>query len=782
MGLFNGTKKIEPVKKPTAVEARKPAGAKPSISPCPPGRRFALFFVGVFDGDAPLELDRLEFQADAESPMRFLQRGYIDDPDRAFRADKVSRALGMLILDYLCATAKQKGYQMVGESGSPAASLGYAIDDAHRQWNRLFIKKGPGSESRELAKVLFLGTNFNGKNSGARVIYPNREMLPPSCIEINFNAQPLSGLPKIQKLADEFRKAHGLPPSSEFDIPAGEGSTPKEPIVKPAEAENPPEAKTKTAGGKADVPTKTETPSQPRLIFPQPKEITPPPIDPRFFQVRQSGESWPDETPLLAWGDENAPSAWTLRNAFEGILIMGATGSGKTSGSGVAFAESFLRAGFGGLILTVKRDESEHWQSLCKFCGREDDLIVVERRGKWKLNILGYEAQRPGLGNGLSENLVALCHNLLAMSAREQRGQRSNEQFWHNATNQLLNATFDMFLLAGESITFDRLADFVAAAPTGHIPETEEDWLKIPAFGEVLTKAAKAVDASKVNEDIRILRRTTDYWCKIYPGLAANTRTSITLGVFAMLDAFRGRDIPDLISSETNITPEEIMSGKIVVLNLPIKEFGQAGLLVQSAWKYLFQLALERQSAAGDPLRRPVFLWEDEAQYFFSEHDHHFQDTARSARVSRVILTQNLPNFYKAFGQDGRTVADSVFGNLNTKVFHANSDPTTNEWAAKIFGQEMRPRVTINHGQQQAAQSKDVTDTLGGIFNPPTSAGISTTGQWELSVRPEEFNSLRNGGRDNGYQVDAFITWVGYLSDGLRHFTHITFNQNPDLA
>jgi len=46
-----------------------------------------------------------------------------------------------------------------------------------------------------------------------------------------------------------------------------------------------------------------------------------------------------------------------------------------------------------------------------------------------------------------------------------------------------------LFLLAGGNISFDRLADFVVAAPTKDLPATEEEWLKIPAFGDVLLKA-----------------------------------------------------------------------------------------------------------------------------------------------------------------------------------------------------------------------------------------------------------------------------------------------------
>lgn len=765
-------------------------GADSPTTACPHGRRLALYFTAT---DSP-ELDRLEFRASRDSKPRFLQRGLMDDPERGFKADKVSWAIGIFILDYLCASLQGKGYIMEGDSGSPAATFGYAIEDKHRQWHKLF--RGESSQGGEitLMKALFLGTNFNGKCKGARVIYPNQELLPPKCIEVHWNMEPLSGLAQIQKLTDAFRQYHNLPPAKLLILPKPEAPASvahdqpqKQPEVKTPEATSPkpksdPKPPSQQEQTKPESKPAAEAPAKASFKFPKLEMPPPPAINPNLFLVKQNGRSWPDDTALLGWGEETAPCVWNLRNAFEGVLVLGATGSGKTSGSGVALADAFLRAGFGGLVMTVKTNEAEHWRKLCDYCGRTDDLVVVERGGNSKLNILGYEAQRPGQGSGLSENLVALCHNLLAMSAHNQKGQRMNEQFWHNATNQLLNATFDLFLLAGESITFDRLAEFVSAAPVAKVPETEDDWLKVPTFGEILMKAVKAVESTKSNEDIRILQRTTDYWCKIFPGLAGNTRTSITLGVFAMLDAFRGRDIPDLISSETNVTPESIMSGKIVVLNLPLKEMGHTGLLVQSSWKYLFQLALERQAGDGDEFRRPVFLWEDEAQYFFSEHDHHFQDTARSARVSRVLLTQNLPNFYKAFGQDGRTIASSVFGNLNTKIFHANSDPETNLWSSSIFGQEKRPSVSISHNRPQGSPSNNAGGMFGDLFNPTSGAGISTTGQWEPSVRPEEFNNLRNGGPDNDYQVDAFITWIGHQGDEQRHFSFITFNQNPHLA
>jgi hypothetical protein len=221
------------------------------------------------------------------------------------------------------------------------------------------------------------------------------------------------------------------------------------------------------------------------------------------------------------------------------------------------------------------------------------------------------------------------------------------------------------------------------------------------------------------------------------------------------------------------------MSGKIVVLDLPLKELQHTGLMVQSTWKYLFQTALERQDNANSPRRRPVFLWEDEGQYFFSDHDHHFQDTARSARVCRVILTQNLPGFYKEFGRAGADITNSVFGNLNTKIFHNNSDLQTNEWASRHFGQEIHTRYSITNSP--TPQPSDFFGMVKQSLDPPNTTSVSAGESWEPAVRPEEFNVLRTGGPENDFMVDAYITWMGLSTGRQKHFTKITFAQNQNL-
>lgn len=60
---------------------------------------------------------------------------------------------------------------------------------------------------------------------------------------------------------------------------------------------------------------------------------------------------WSLEEPLLQFPDK---SVFTIAQACSGILILGNTGSGKTSGSSRMLALRYLQAQMGALVLTVK--------------------------------------------------------------------------------------------------------------------------------------------------------------------------------------------------------------------------------------------------------------------------------------------------------------------------------------------------------------------------------------------------------------------------------------------
>src|SRR4051812_24964904 len=77
--------------------------------------------------------------------------------------------------------------------------------------------------------------------------------------------------------------------------------------------------------------------------------------------IQEHLDSWNLDQRICSFSN-HAADVWRLRDACEGTLIAGASGSGKTSGSGRLLAKSMLRGGFGGLVLCAKSDEPELWR------------------------------------------------------------------------------------------------------------------------------------------------------------------------------------------------------------------------------------------------------------------------------------------------------------------------------------------------------------------------------------------------------------------------------------
>lgn len=511
------------------------------------------------------------------------------------------------------------------------------------------------------------------------------------------------------------------------------------------------------------------------------------PIHPFHFLTYNQGLTWDNNDPLLELG--NKEDVWRLKDAFEGVLILGAPGSGKTSGSGTFFAESFIRAGFGGLVLTAKPGEAQRWQRLCEALGRAGDVVTIDRNGP-KLNILAYECQRPGGDLALANNLVSFFRVLIETVSQGTKSS-GQDDFWTSATNQLMRSLFEAFILAGETPTIDALNQFIALAPTKPLSDPSEDWRTIPFFGSILERASEQDDP----EARRVFAHILDYWTREFPSYADRTRSSITLGFTAMADILSSRGIHELICSTTDLTPEAILSGNIVIIDLPLKEFGSGGLLVQAAWKYLFQMAVERRCVADSDVHRypmfawdgmketavpfavpsgtgdrrcPVFLWEDEGQFFFSPHDIDFQATARESRAAHIVISQNLHNFHQ-LGHNPHAV-EGLFSLMNTQVFHANGDHATNQWASEKIGREMRTQFNFSVTPEPQPGFWD-------LFKSSTSKTTTSTSKaWEEIIRPEEFSCLKKGG--DGF-CEAIVLWVAhrFKSNGGRPFCRLTFNQ-----
>ena len=459
----------------------------------------------------------------------------------------------------------------------------------------------------------------------------------------------------------------------------------------------------------------------------------------------------------------NGQEDFTIGNACEGVQIYGGIGSGKTSGSGDALARAFLNAGFGGLVLCAKKDVLEEWKRLAEQTGRANNLLVFDGSGDFVFPFLQYEIERKGEGAGYTENLVRLFTTVYEAIDRSKSGG-GNDPYWARAMQQLLRNSIDLCMIARGTVSVPLIRDAILSAPKSIDQIDLDEWQNKSLCWKLLLEGHAKKHDKWVQYDFD---STASFWLEEYPALDEKTRSNVLSTMTTMMDIFLRRPFRMLFSEPPEdrkkiAYPELTHKGVIIVINLPVKEFGDAGRAAQVVYKYLWQQAVERrQVEKGKTI--PVFLWVDEAQNFVTEYDMQFQATARSTMACTVYLTQNLPNYYAEMGgEHAKYRVDSFVGNLQTKIWHANSDPMTNENAADTIGKSWQTRQTS--GQSFGANNFNLSEGKNESF--------------DYDVPPQSFTKLKKGGKANDKIVEAIIFQNGRIWNNDKTHLFTQFKQS----
>lgn len=454
--------------------------------------------------------------------------------------------------------------------------------------------------------------------------------------------------------------------------------------------------------------------------------------------------------------------ALTLQDAFEGVHIFGGLGSGKTSGSGQTLAHAFLRAGFGGIVLTAKPDEVARWLGYCDATGRRSSLIAFGPGHPWRFDFIDYEMRRPGRGRGIAANLVSLFEEVLETSHPGK--VLGGDPYWREARGQLLRNAIDLVRLSMDRVDFDAVAAVIRTAPRHPSEITDPAWKANSVCARLMLEAFERIQASGDRSDRRDFESIGRYFFEEFAPLDPEPRSSVVSMVGALTDTLLRGEVRELLMSGTNIVPELTMSGSIILLDMPVQEFRDAGRFVQVLFKTMFQRMIERQHRAGDS--RPVFLWADEAQFFTTSHDTAFQTTARSSRTATVYLSQNLPNYYDSFGADsgGRDRAKKLLGAFGLKIFHANGDPETNKYAEELFGQDLVWRESYSQSTTNAGAHQSNTQ------------GTTRSVAVDHVLRARELTELRRGGPHGWTDAILFRSGNTWTQSG-RNLLRVRFPQ-----
>ncbi len=351
-----------------------------------------------------------------------------------------------------------------------------------------------------------------------------------------------------------------------------------------------------------------------------------------------------------------------------GIAVLGASGTGKTSGAGKKIGAGIVRnRRSGGLILIPKLEDVAMWKEQFRSCGRERDLIVFgSLRDQWRFNFLNYLQSRGGNARDITRFIRTLNDSLASGSG----SHGEDGKFFEQQEDRVIYNAVEAVRQGIGAVTAPDLQKFVTTAAYSPQQIASEEWQK--GFHNQCLKVAFNRKKNRIeSHDFDLLQ---DFWLLEFPLMADKTRSSILAGVLGGLHVFNTGIIRELVSTTTNVTPDDEFKGKWILVNTPPAVFGDSGKLVNAGFKHLTQWANLRRPIGPDSYFN--IIWADECQQFLhGREDSNYLAQCRSHLGAMVVLTQSLHSVLGTFkGEGGRHDAQALLSNFHHKVFHALGD------------------------------------------------------------------------------------------------------------
>lgn len=447
-----------------------------------------------------------------------------------------------------------------------------------------------------------------------------------------------------------------------------------------------------------------------------------------------------------------------IRDLLRSVFICGASGSGKTSGSGYQLMKAFAKTKkVGGLILASKPEDREMWQCVFNAAGRAIDLVVFNPQMPWRMNFLDFIHKNDGDARDITEALMVIGETL------EQGDITNRDPFWKEQNRRMLHNAVEIVMRAKGRVTAPDIQQFIttaaltpAALATPEFLNTFHSQCMERAFGNLHTAIEK--------HDYQL---AANYWIKEFPAMADKTRSSILAGVMGILHVFNTGIVRELVSTTTNVSPIIMDHGMWILMDMPISSYGAAGAFILGGMKYLTQRYILHRWTKEDTAATVIFC--DEYQKVANSFDPAFLAEARSHRGCMVCLTQSIHSLYTRIREAGEHGADALLTNYYHKIFHALGDDKTAAYASSLIGRRLKTRVNVS----SSSGDDNAYDALYG--QPKVSA--STTQSIENIVENREFmQGMRTGGPEHGYTVDGIVVRSEGFSNG-ENYIKVAFSQ-----
>jgi hypothetical protein len=453
---------------------------------------------------------------------------------------------------------------------------------------------------------------------------------------------------------------------------------------------------------------------------------------------------------LTSWSDSDP---WTVRDACANTLIVGKTGSGKSSGAGDHCLRAVVRhRNTGGVIFAAKPQDKAYVQRVFREERTLADLYVFgPKDGDARFHVLEYEREQGADVPDLTQAVMTFQETLNRAQGGGGggRGGGDDAAYWAAQQRMMLHNAIQVLILATGHIDPWAIHCFISGAAISLAELNDDDWKK--SYHNKMLQEAKAKAREGVEKhDFELAER---YWTNQLPRMNERTRTSIEAGVYLTLHAMSTGVARELLATTTTISPELLEKRKWILVNAPIAPGDVTSAVINASVKYAVQRhILKRQAVPGDPL---ICLFCDEFQKLANSYDAMFLAECRGHRGGMIALTQSVHALYaNIHGQGGEHQTDALLTNFGHVVVHTLGDAKSAELWSNLLGQ--RREVFI--GTTMQPDGEDLFDLIMGR----SKVSVSANETYQPALQPAVFlRGLRQGGPANGNIVDGVVIRSG---------------------
>ncbi len=437
---------------------------------------------------------------------------------------------------------------------------------------------------------------------------------------------------------------------------------------------------------------------------------------------------------------------------YTGLIIFGATGTGKTSACAYPFFDQLVNCKkgvederIGGLVLDVKGDFWKEAVKILEINGRQKDIIIIEPGSGYYFNPVHYPHLDAKI---IAERLYSVLENINSNDGRQ-------DSYWKDKSINLLSNAIGLIRSCFDYVTLSDIYEILSdEAKLKEIIEYAGSLLR--AKGQDINNS---INKNKMNNDLGDLEEIRFNMAYFnggdFIGLDERTKAIIKSESMRVCSDFMKPLYKETFCSskdKLNFTgfQDVIDSGKIVILRMPESKYGLTGRTIGITLKLdYFRTVLNRvyNSMADNNvnIKRPVVFICDEYQNYVTsgdiESDAEFFARCRQSKAINIVLTQSYSSLKLKLGSEERL--NSLIGNIRSSLWLSLSDDYSREKASKICDKEYKLKITENITEQD--EGARFNPYIGGLLSDDNTISQGTTKTYEKiqSFDTDDFANLK---------------------------------------